>query len=95
MGFIEGLLDDIELTHSERQAMDEAQEQDGEPTQADLLIMQYYVATEGEAGADARLQHLHAITKAYFNRRFSNVMRVAERIADSRSGLNSAANDGA
>jgi hypothetical protein len=70
----------IELSATDQMELKTAFAKDGEPSDADMLIMQYHISTEPYAENDDQVQMLHALTTAYFFRKFPNVTATAKKI---------------
>ena len=82
MGILKAMMDRYDLTAEEHQEMMLATEADGEPSDGDLLIMQYHIHTEDYAQHDEELRNLHSITTAYFARRYPRTVTKATEIIE-------------
>lgn len=81
-GFIDRMKEQMgfDLSAEDRTALKSAFREDGDVSDADMLVMQYHIATEPYAEKDDQVQMLHALTTAYFFRKYPNVTAVAKRV---------------
>ena len=69
------MADSTELSSADVEKLVEMLKEQGGPTDDDLLLMEYHIATLDHAEDNPHLQHLHTITKARFVARYGDLIQ--------------------